>query len=206
LYEGQFKMALTTFSGPVKSNGGFIDGTAASPITVTTATNINSSYGSTSAASGDTRLSYQRLAFTSTGSGETLRAFSVVTGAGAAAAGTINGAHISTSINTTGTISGAANAIRATLGGSATTPGGTLAVLQLDTDYSTNVTLGATSSFIRVTDSGSQTGEVQNLINIATGPAATVAPTATSVTTVSKAIKVMIGGTAYYVPAYATYA
>ena len=199
-------MALTTFSGPVSSLNGFIGGTAASPITVTTADNISESYATTSATTGDTRLSYNRLTFTSTGSGETLRAFSIVTGAGAAAAGTINGAHISTSINTTGTISGAANAIRATLGGTATTPGGTLAVLQLDTDYSTNVTLGSTSSFIRVTDSGTQTGEVQNLINIDTGPAATVAPTATSVTTVAKAIKVMIGGTAYYVPAYSTFA
>ena len=199
-------MALSTFSGPVQSQNGFIGGTSSSPITVTTAQNISSSYGTTSATSGDTRLVYDKLTFTSTGSGETLRAFSVVTGVGAATAGTINGAHISTSINGSGTISGAANAIRATLGGTSTTPGGTLAVLQLDTDYSTNVTLGAASSFIRVTDSGSQTGEVQNLINIATGPAATVAPTATSVTTVSKAIKVMIGGTAYYVPAYATYA
>ena len=199
-------MALTSFTGPVASANGFINGTSASPVSVSTAVNINSAYGTTSATSGDTRLNYEKLTFTSTGSGETLRAFSVVTGASAATGGTINGAHISTSINGSGTISGAANAIRATLGGTSTTPGGTLAVLQLDTDYSTNVTLGAASSFIRVTDSGSQTGEVQNLINIATGPAATVAPTATSVTTVSKAIKVMIGGTAYYVPAYATYA
>lgn len=198
-------MARTTFSGPVASDNGFISGSASSPISVTTAQNISSSYGTTSATTGDTRLSYQRLAFTSTGSGETLRAFSVVTGAGAATAGTINGAHISTSINTTGTISGAANAIRATLGGSATTPGGTLAVLQLDTDYSSNVTLGAASSFIRVTDSGTQTGEVQNLLNIETGPAATIAPTATAVATVSKAIKVRIGGTNYYVPAYASF-
>ena len=37
-------------------------------------------------------------------------------------------------------------------------------------------------------------------------PTDTIAPTATSVTTVSKAIKVTIGGTAYYVPAYATFA
>jgi hypothetical protein len=42
-------------------------------------------------------------------------------------------------------------------------------------------------------------------MNIATGPAATCAPTATSVTTVAKAIKVMIAGTVYYVPAYATF-
>jgi hypothetical protein len=199
-------MARTTFSGPVASDNGFIGGTASSPITVTSAQNISSFYGTTSATTGDTRLSYNRLAFTSTGSGETLRAFSVVTGASAATGGTINGAHISTSINTTGTISGAANAIRATLGGTATTPGGTLAVLQLDTDYSTNVTLGATSSFIRVTDSGSQTGEVQNLINIATGPDATVAPSASAVAaSPSKVLKVMVAGTPYYVPAYATF-
>jgi hypothetical protein len=191
-------MARTTFSGPVASDNGFIGGTASSPITVTTAQNISSSYGSTSATTGDTRLSYQRLAFTSTGSGETLRAFSVVTGANAATAGTINGAHISTSINTTGTISGAANAIRATLGGTATTPGGTLAVLQLDTDYGTNVTLGSASSFIRVTDSGTQTGEVQNLFNIESGPAATIVSTGT-VGGTAKAIKILIGGVAHYI-------
>lgn len=198
-------MATTTFTGPVVSQNGFSSGTSASPVSVTTAQNIASFYGTTSATTGDTRLMYERLNFTSTGSGETLRAFSVVTGANAATAGTINGAHISTSINSTGTISGAANAIRATLGGTATTPGGTLAVLQLDTDYGVNVTLGAASSFIRVTDSGSQTGEVQNLLNIETGPAATVAPTATAVATVAKAIKVRIDGTSYYVPAYVSF-
>lgn len=191
-------MARTTFSGPVASDNGFIGGTASSPITVTTAQNVSSSYVTSSAATGDTRLSYMRMDITSTGSGETLRAFTRVTGAGAATGGTINGAHISTSINTTGTISGAANALRATLGGSATTPGGTLAVLQLDTDYSSNVTLGAASSFIRVTDSGSQTGEVQNLINIESGPAATIVSTGT-VGGTAKAIKILIGGVAHYI-------
>jgi hypothetical protein len=199
-------MANTTFSGPVISQNGFIGGTASSPIVETTAGNVSESYVTTSAATGDTRLSYNKLTFTSTGSGETLRAFSVVTGAGAAAAGTINGAHISCEIDGTGTISGAANAIRATLGGSQASPGGTLAVIQLDTNYSVNASLPATASFIRVTDSGANTGEIPLLINIATGPAASCAPTATSVTTVSKAIKVMIGGTVYYVPAYATFA
>lgn len=191
-------MAQTSFTGPVASANGFIGGTATSPITVTTAGNINSSYATTSATTGDTRLTYEKLTFTSTGSGETARFFSVVTGAGAATAGTINGAHISTDINTTGTISGAANAIRATLGGSATTPGGTLAVLQLDTNYNSNVSLGATSAFIRVSDSGSQTGEVQNLVNIEAGPAATIVATGT--VTLTKALKIRIDGTTYYVP------
>jgi hypothetical protein len=199
-------MALTTFSGPVKSLNGFIGGTATSPIAVTTAGNISESYATTSATTGDTRLSYNKLTFTSTGSGETLRAFSVVTGTSAATAGTINGAHISLEVNgSSASISGAANAIRATLGGTDATPGGTLAVIQLDTNYTVNASLPATASFIRVSDSGSATGEIPLFANIETGPAATCAPTASSVGTVSKAIKVMIAGTVYYVPAYATF-
>ena len=199
-------MALTTFSGPVKSLNGFISGTATSPIAVTTAQNIDSAYATTSATTGDTRLSYNKLTFTSTGSGETFRAFSVVTGTGAATGGTINGAHISLSVDgASATISGAANAIRATLGGSDATPGGTLSVIQLDTAYTVNASLPATASFIRVTDSGTNTGEIPLFANIETGPAATCAPTATSVTTVGKVIKVMIAGTVYYVPAYTTF-
>ena len=200
-------MATTTFSGPVVSNNGFDTGTSASPLAVTTAQNVNAAFATTSATTGDTRLSYNKLTFTSTGSGETLRAFSVVTGTAAATAGTINGAHISLSVDgSAATISGAANAIRATLGGSDATPGGTLAVIQLDTAYTVNASLPATASFIRVSDSGSNTGEIPLLMNIETAPAATIAPAATSVTTVSKAIKVMIGGTVYYVPAYASFA
>ena len=200
-------MALTTFSGPVASQNGFIGGTSANPIVETTAGNVSESYATTSATTGDTRLSYNKLTFTSTGSGETLRAFSVVTGTDAATGGTINGAHISLSVDgASATISGAANAIRATLGGSDATPGGTLSVIQLDTAYTVNATLPANASFIRVSDSGTNTGEIPLLMNIETGPAATCAPTASSVTTVSKAIKVMVGGTVYYVPAYASFA
>ena len=188
-------MARTTFSGPVASDNGFIGGSSTSPITVTTAQNISSSYGSTSATTGDTRLSYNRLAFTSTGSGETLRAFSVVSGANAATAGTINGAHISTSVNTGGTISGAANAIRATLGGSATSPGGTLSVLQLDTDFASGASLPATSSFLRVTDSGAGAGKVANLFNIASGTGLLTTGTTGAV---AGGIKIRVGSTTYY--------
>lgn len=191
-------MATTTFSGPVVSQNGFIGGTATSPIAVTTAGNISASYGTTSATTGDTRLVYDKLTFTSTGSGETIRAFSVVTGVAAATAGTINGIHASTEINGTGTISGAANAIRATLGGTQASPGGTLAVLQLDTNYTVNASLPATAAFIRVSDSGSATGEVPNFINIEAGPAATIVATGT--VTLSKAIKIRIDGTTYYIP------
>jgi hypothetical protein len=191
-------MALTTFSGPVSSLNGFIGGTAASPIVETTAGNVSEFYATTSATTGDTRLSYNRLEFTSTGSGETFRALTRVTGANAATGGTINGAHISTSINTGGTISGAANAIRATLGGSVAAPGGTLAVLQLDTDYSVNASLPTTAAFIRVSDSGANTGEIPKLLNIETGPAATLFTAATSSSTLAGGIKVRIAGADYF--------
>ena len=159
-------MAQTTFSGPVASQNGFIGGTSTSPITVTTAQNISSAYGSTSAATGDTRLSYNKLTFTAAGgAGETIRAFSVVTHSGAAVGGTINGAHISMEVNGTGSISGAGNALRATLGGTQTTQAGTLAVVQLDTNYTGSVTTPATSAFLRVSDSGSATGKINNLFS-----------------------------------------
>jgi hypothetical protein len=189
-------MATTTFSGPVVSNNGFDTGTSASPLVLTTAENVNAAYATSSATTGDTRLSYNRLTFTSTGSGETFRALTRVTGAGGATGGTINGAHISTSINTGGTISGAANAIRATIGAAVTTPGGTLAALQLDTDFASGTTLGAESAFIRVTDSGAGTGKMTRLMNVGSGTGLFTA--ATSSSTLAGGLKVRIAGADYF--------
>ena len=174
-------MATTTFSGPVVSNNGFETGTSASPLAVTTAENINAAYATSSATTGDTRLSYNRLTFTSTGSGETFRALTRVTGAGGA---------------TGGTISGAANAIRATIGAAVTTPGGTLAALQLDTDFASGTTLGAESAFIRVTDSGAGTGKMTRLMNVGTGTGLFTA--ATSSSTLAGGLKVRIAGADYF--------
>jgi hypothetical protein len=189
-------MATTTFTGPVVSKNGFSSGTSTSPISVSTAGNISSSYGTTSATTGDTRLVYDKLTFTSTGSGETLRAFSVVTGAPAATGGTINGAHISMSVSTGGTISGAANALRATVGASVASPGGTLAALQLDTDFASGTTVSAASAFIRVTDSGAGAGKLTRLMNIASGTGVFTA--ATSSSTLAGGIKIRIGSTDYF--------
>ena len=187
-------MARTTFSGPVASDNGFISGSSTSPISVTTAGNISSSYATTSATTGDTRLNYEKLTFTSTGSGETLRAFSVVTGAGAATGGTINGAHISMSVNTGGTISGAANALRATLGvGASVTPGGTIAAIQVDSDIGSGATLPSNAAFLRFTNSGS--GTLANLMNV---PAAMVGANTQGAATNSLKI-VDSAGTAYYI-------
>jgi hypothetical protein len=187
-------MARTTFSGPVASDNGFIGGTSANPITVTTAQNISSFYGSTSATSGDTRLNYSRLTFTGAGAGETLRAFSVVTAAQGAGQ-TTNGAHISMSVNTGGSISGAGNALRATLGVAASvSPGGTLAAIQADSDIGSGATLPASTAFIRCTNSGS--GTISNLFNL---PDAMVAPIGGTSTTPTQKIRfVDSAGTAYF--------
>lgn len=185
-------MAQTTFSGPVQSLNGFISGTSANPIAVTTAQNITSSYGTTSATTGDTRLNYSKLTFTSTGSGETIRAFSVVTGANGATGGTINGAHISLSINGSGTISGAGNALRVTLGGSSTNPGGTLSAIQVDSDFASGGTW-TNASFLRFTNSG--TGTVANLMNVPSGMIGTNTQGAAT-----NSLKIVDStGTAYYI-------
>lgn len=166
-------------------------GSSTVPVQLTAAGVLNGSYATTSATSGDTRLDYKKLTFTSTGSGETLRAFSVVTGAGAAAAGTVNGAHVSLSINGSGTISGAGNALRATLGGTSTNPGGTIAAIQADSDFASGGTW-TNASFIRFTNSG--TGTVANLFNVPTAMVAT--KTAAAVTHTLKIVAA--DGTAYY--------
>jgi len=171
-------------------------GNSSVPVAVTSSGIINGAYATTSATSGDTRLTYQKLTFSSTGSGETIRAFSVVTGAGAATGGTINGSHISTSINGSGTISGAANAIRATIGGSSTNPGGTLAALQLDSDFATGGTWSNTS-FLRVTNSG--TGEVGNFAAMPAVSATGVFRAKVGSPVVTHTIPVTSGGTTYYV-------
>jgi len=171
-------------------------GSAGAPIQITSSGVLNGGYATTSATSGDTRLTYQRLTFTSTGSGETIRALSTVTGANAATAGTINGAHISASINGSGTNSGAANAIRATIGGSSTNPGGTLAALQLDSDFASGGTWSNTS-FLRVTNSG--TGEVGNFAAMPAVSATGVFRAKVGSPVVTHTIPVTSGGTTYYV-------
>ena len=166
-------------------------GTSSVPITITSAGVLNGAYATTSATSGDTRLSYNKLTFSSTGSGETIRAFSVVTGTGAAAAGTINGAHVSMEVQG-GTISGAANALRATVGGTTASPGGTLAAIQADTNWDSGVTLPASAAWIRFTESGS--AKMSNLLNIPTAMVTATAGTA------AKSIKIVASdGTPYWI-------
>lgn len=184
-------MALSTFSGPVQSLNGFVTGTASSPVVVSSAGNVSSSYVTSTATTGDVRLNYSRLEVAGTGSGETGRWLTRVTAANAATGGTVNGGHISLSINGSGTVSGAGNALRVTLGGSSTNPGGTLAALQLDSDFASGGTW-TNASFLRCTNSGTGT-----ISTFAVLPNAMIATKSAAAVTHVIAIK-NASGTPYY--------
>jgi hypothetical protein len=192
-------MARTTFSGPVASDNGFIGGTSTDPIIATTAGNISSFFGTASNTTGDVRLNYSRLTFTSTGSGETARFLTRVTGANAATGGTVNGAHISLSVNSGGTISGAGNALRVTLGAAAgVSTGGTVAALQVDSDLNATASVPGTASFIRVTNTN--TTKISNLLNLPTPAVGQVLAAVVGSPTQTHTIKcVDSAGTAYYI-------
>ena len=168
-------------------------GSSSAPIALTASGILNGSFATTSASDGgDTRLSYSKLTFTGTASGEVIRGFAVVTGAGAAAGGTINGAHFSMEAQG-GSISGAANAVRATVGGTTASIGGTLAAIQADTNFGSGVTLPGSAAWIRFTESGS--AKMSNLFNV---PASMVVTK--SAAAVAKTIKIVDdAGTPWYI-------
>ena len=170
-------------------------GTSTQPIVQSTAGNTTQLYVTASAASGGVRGYYGRVNFTGATGGETLRAFTTVAAAQGAGQ-TTNGAHISMSVNSGGSISGAGNALRATLGVAAgVTPGGTLAAIQVDSDFPNTVTLPGSAAFLRFTNSN--TGTIGNLMNV---PAAMVQASAAADGT--HKIKIVdSAGTAYYLMA-----
>lgn len=107
----------------------------------------------TYATSGDCRQSYLKQTFAAAGSGEVARIYAVASGTGVATGGTVNAVHATLSV--TGTVSGAGNAIRATIGCAASaTPGGTTAALQIDSDIGGSATVSNMAG-IRFTKSGS---------------------------------------------------
>jgi hypothetical protein len=99
------------------------------------------------------------------------------------------------SVGTGGSISGAANALRATLGvASGVTPGGTLASIQIDSDIASGVTVPGTASFIRVTNSGATA--LSNLFNLPDAMVQAIGGTSTTPT--QKIRFVDSAGTAYF--------
>lgn len=155
-----------------KGNTGkiFGSGSASSP-TPMNAVNSNGIglWLKSSAASGDARAIYARLYLNGATGGEAVRAFATATTTDVATGGTMNGIHATAYVNTSSSISGAANAGRFTLGAAAAsrTLSGALSSLQLDSDVGTGNTLPTIHGFLRVTDSGAV-----RLSNLAVVPAA----------------------------------
>lgn len=151
------------------------------------------------AASGDTRGVYWRQYFNAAGSGEVARLWATVNYNGAAAGGTINALHATMSVNASCAISGAGNAVRATVSAAAATRtlGGTCAALQLDSDVGTGNTVPASWSFVRVTDSGAV--RLANLLNIPAAANGTMFAAHTT-QTMTHSIKIVdANGTPYYI-------
>lgn len=154
----------------------------------------------TTAKSGDSRGINLRLYFSGTGvSGEALRAYGIVNNKTVATGGTVNGAHISLGVTgASGAISGAGNALRATLSfGAGSNPGGTVSALQLDSDFDNTSTVGTGVCAIRLTNSNTKTWP--NLLQI---PAASNGTIFAAHTTQAMSHSIRIrdaAGTAYYI-------
>lgn len=147
-------------------------GTSAAPESITGADkNFLGYWLKCTATSGTTRGIYMRLYIAGAGqSGETARFFTTVNGV-AGGTGGIHGAHITGSLDATGTCAGLLVGCRATLGVSAATRSlsGTFAALQVDSDIGANNTMPGTTSFIRVANNSSVA--ITNLFEI---PSSTV--------------------------------
>lgn len=166
------------------------------------------------ATSGDARGAYIRLYFSGAGgSGEALRAYGTVNNVTAATGGTVNGAHISLSVTgSSGKISGAGNALRATLElGANVDPGGTLAVIRADSNLDNAATVPATLAYIALGNVG--TKKVPLFLNIDSPDttdffvnAGTGASSAgnTGGGVAAKVLKCKVGGTDYWIPLFSS--
>lgn len=143
--------------------------------------------------SGSNNVQYHRMDWEgAAGSGSGLRVYSVIK----AAVNTVNNAHFTAEMSTSGTCTGLVAALRATLAATQATGGvGTLAALQLDSDMS--VTPANTAAFLRVIDNGAS--KMPYLFNVLAATTGCLAATGTTFTTVG-GLKVLINGAAQHVP------
>lgn len=192
---------MALIHGP--SVAGWSYGSSTKPVIAHSAVNMGRVYAKAAHASGDVRAHYEDLTFTGIGGGETFRVRAIADGLLCATGATINAAHFTGRVAAAKTVSGALNAVRCTLevAGSTPTPGGTLAALQLDTNIVTGWTASANDAFIRVTNSGA--GLVTNLLNLPAVANGTIIAAHTTQTN-THSIKIVAGGTAYYIPCHAT--
>ena len=100
-----------------------------------------------------------------------MRAYAFANAANVATGGTLNGIHASVSVASSSSISGAANAIRATFEGAASTSyGGTLSCLLLDTNLGSGATVPNSHAFLAFRNGGSTSfTRLMEVPNVASG-------------------------------------
>lgn len=175
-------------------------GTTGTPASIGTTANKNfmGYWMRSNATTGDTRGMYLRLYIGAAGSGECARFYTTVDGANAATGGTANGAHISLNVTGSGTVSGQANALRATLDvAQDLTPGGTLAAITAEFVAGTGVTKPTNISLLRLVDSANTSvGNAMEVPTVASGGMFAVHTTQA----LSHSIRIIsAAGTKYYI-------
>lgn len=177
-------------------------GTSSSRQQLGTATGQNALglFFETEAPSGDTRGINLRLYFSGAGgSGEALRAYGIVNNVTAATGGTVNGAHITLGVSgASGAVSGAGNALRATLAfGNGVNAGGTCSAIQIDSDFDNGCTLDSNVCALRLTNSNTKLWP--NLLQIPAASNGTIFAAHTT-QTMTHSIRIRdAANTAYYV-------
>lgn len=155
-------------------------------------------YADSSNATGYARGVESRLYYGGAGGGEAVRAYGIVNNVTAAVGETVNGIHASLQVSgASGAISGAAHAARNTLMlDSGTTAGGTIDVAQFDTVL--EGTVPSNAAFLSFDNLG--TNKLDYLMRI-TNPSTTMVTTnAKTGIGMAATLRVLIGGTVYYVP------
>jgi hypothetical protein len=204
IFPAWFKPALPgqTLGGTVQTAALLLgSGTSSTPTDGSTTADKNflGFWLKSSATTGDIRGLYLRLYLYGAAGGEAIRGYATANAANVATGGTVNGAHLSLSIPESCSVSGAGNALRATLGASAQsrTLSGTLAAIQVDSDIGADNTVPATAAFIRVTDTGSV--KIGRLLNIPAASNSTIFATHTT-QAMTHSIRITdAAGTPYYI-------
>lgn len=160
------------------------------------------------ATSGDCRLAYLRQDFAAAGSGETLRAYSTVSGS-VGVGGTVNGAHITLGLTgAASALNGQGFGLRVNFDAAAAVVaigGSQSAVAMLETNIATGPTMPADLAFLRCNNLGAQ--KLDNLLSL-TNPSTTMfadagtgagSAGAAGGSVCAKVLKIIVDGTAYYI-------
>lgn len=190
----------------------FGGGTSSSPLTKDTADkNFMGFWLKSSAASGTSRGTYQRLYLSAGAGGECIRAYTTVENN--TPADTCNGIHSSLSFGAAaGNITGLGTALRATLHVPTRSLGGTVAAVQAEI-YGDGASgaIGGTASFLRLVSDGhanakdslDDNGFLMDIDGLTAGAAhifATGLQAATVNAATTAALRIQIGAVAYYIP------